>query len=73
MDDDQIIEGNANQVKHATEYYKSLLGLAPGNILPLNEDFWNNGQKVDLQDSEELIKPFIESEIKEALFQMEKK
>ena len=72
MDDDQIIEGNANQVKHATEYYKSLLGPAPGNILPLNEDFWNNGEKVDLQDSEELIKPFTESEIKEALFHMEK-
>ena len=43
------------------------------NILPLNKDFWNNGEKVDLQDSEELIKPFTELEIKEALFQMEKK
>ena len=67
-----IIEGATNLVNHATEFYKSLFGPAPGNVFPLSEDLWDPNEKVYEEDNTTLIKPFSESEIKNALFQMEK-
>ena len=72
LDGDNLIEGDSNLVKHATDFYKTLFGPAPGNMLPLNGDLWDNGEKVDVLDNEELTKHFSEEEIKNALFQMEK-
>jgi len=72
LDGDNLIEGDSNLVKHAIDFYKTLFGPAPGNMLPLNGDLWDNGEKVDVLDNEELTKHFSEEEIKNALFQMEK-
>jgi len=50
-----------------------LFGPAPGNAFPLDPNLWENDEKVTEEENEELIKPFSEAEVKEALFQMEKK
>jgi len=49
-----------------------LFGPAPGNAFPLDPNLWENDEKVTEEENEELIKPFSEAEVKEALFQMEK-
>lgn len=71
VDGNDRIEGESNLINHATDFYKNLFGPAPGNALPLNEDLWEHNEKVTEDDNVELIKPFSEIEIKEALFQME--
>jgi len=57
---------------HATQYYKQLFGPAPGNILPIDPNLWLDDEKVTKEDNLLLTQPFSESEIKYALFQMEK-
>ena len=71
-DGDNIIEGDSDLITHATEYYRNLFGPASGNTFPLNENLWKCDEKVSKTDNFELKKPFSESEIKDALFQMEK-
>ena len=71
LDGDKTIEDDSNLIKHATEFYKSLFGPAPGNALPLNDNLWNTHEKVNCLENDELTRPFSESEIKSALFQME--
>ena len=72
-DGDNIIEGDSDLITHATEYYRNLFGPASGNTFPLNENLWKCDEKVSKTDNFELTKPFSESEIKDALFQMKKK
>lgn len=71
-DGDTVIEGDENLLKHATEYYKMLFGPAPGNAFALDPSLWREDQKVTLEENDALVRPFSESEIKDALFQMEK-
>ena len=66
------IEGDSNLIKHATNLYKNLFGPAHGNTFPLNEELWEHNENVFDEDNADLIKPFSELEIKEALFQMER-
>jgi hypothetical protein len=56
----------------ATEYYKSLFGPGVGNVYEIYPHLWEEEEKVSIEENEELIKPFLEEEIKAALFQMEK-
>ena len=69
---DSTIEGVSNLVNHATEFYKSLFGPAQGNAFPLSEDLWDANERVTEEDNIMLTKPFSETEIKAALFQMER-
>ena len=62
--DNGIIEGDENLIKHATDYYKMLFGPAPGNAFPLDPNMWENDEKVTEEENEELIKPFSEAEVK---------
>ena len=57
-DGEQIIGGDENLIKHGTDYYKELFGLAE--------------EKVNMAENEELTKAFSEEEVKETLYQMEK-
>jgi hypothetical protein len=66
------IEGEDNLLKHATDYYKCLFGHVAGSDITLHSDLWEDGEKVSDSDNDEITKPFSESEIKEALVQMEK-
>lgn len=69
--DGEVIEGDDNLVKHASEYYSELFGPVPQNNIQLDSSLWNNSYMVSESDNQNLCLPFSEAEIKEALFQME--
>jgi hypothetical protein len=71
-DGDTCVSGNADLVRLATEYYKSLFGPGVGNVFEIDSNLWKEYEKVSNVENEELIKPFLEEEITMALFQMEK-
>ena len=66
------IEGDENLLKHASEYYSERFGPVPQYDIHLDPSIWNNSLKLFETDNEMLCQPFFESEIKVALFQMEK-
>jgi mannosylglycoprotein endo-beta-mannosidase len=66
------IKGDENLLKHATEYYKNLFGQGTRNAITLDPDLSEDWEKVSDPDNDEITKPFSETEIKEALDQMEK-
>lgn len=69
--DGEIIEGEENILKHATEYYTELFGPVPSNNIKLDPTIWDNVENVSKLDNIVLCQPFSEEEIKMALFQME--
>ena len=69
---DKNIEGDAELLAHATEFYKNLFGPELGNTFPLDLALWDDGEKVSEAENDILCQPFSEDEIKIALFQMEK-
>lgn len=64
--------GGENSVEHATKYYTELFGPARGNLFQIDDDIWDNLDKLDEIDNQKICKQFSEDEIKKALFQMEK-
>jgi hypothetical protein len=60
-----------NFLKHATEYYRGLFRDTQGNAFQLDEDLWEEGEKMSNDDNHDIARPFSELEIKNALFQME--
>jgi hypothetical protein len=68
----QMIEGDENILKHATEYYTDLFGPPIEYDVQMDSDIWTNIPRVSDSDNEILCKPFSEQEIKNALDQMEK-
>ena len=68
---DDIIMGTLDLLNHATNFYKELFGPAQGNMFPLSNNLWHEGEVLNDEDNEWLNRPFSESEIKSALFQME--
>jgi hypothetical protein len=70
-DNDSVIEGGENLLKHETTYYKELFGPVIGNAFPLDPKLWKESEKVTSEDNHILTKPFSEEEVKQALFQME--
>jgi hypothetical protein len=71
-DGDSYVSGNADLATLATDYYRSLFGPGVGNMFEVDSNLWSEEEKVTDLENEELIRPFSENEIKEALFQMEK-
>lgn len=67
---DMVIEGNKNLLKYATDFYKELFGPAPGNLCGIDSNMW--GEKENLSDIDNfiLLRPFSDTEIKNALFSM---
>jgi hypothetical protein len=70
--DGSIIEGDENLLKHATEYYSNLFGPDVEHNIRMDRNVWHELEQVSDQENEFLWWPFSESEVKEALFQMEK-
>jgi hypothetical protein len=66
------ILGDENLLNHATEYYKGIFGPGTGDMMDLDANLWPDNQKVTAIENEELITPFTEIEIKNALFQVER-
>jgi hypothetical protein len=71
-DGDSYVSGNADLTTLATNYYRSLFGPGVGNVFEVDSNLWSEEEKVTVVENEELIKPFLEDEIKVALFQMKK-
>jgi hypothetical protein len=69
---DRTISGDAQLVKHATEYYKNLFGPGEGNNFEIDSSLWGEDELVTEHENSMLTQPFQEEEIKEALFKMEK-
>jgi hypothetical protein len=69
-DGDVNIEGAGNLLTHATDFYKSLFGPTPGNLIDIDENMWEEHEKLSREYNEELCKPFSLEEIKNALFEM---
>lgn len=67
-----IIEGDENLLSHATEYYANLFGLEVEHNIHIDTNLWAELAKVTDHDNSLLCSPFSETEIKEALFSMEK-
>ena len=72
-DGDEIIEGDENLLRHATEYYTNLFGPEEDHRIHIDQSLWNEIEQVSDLDNENLCRHFTEQEIKDALFQMKKK
>jgi hypothetical protein len=57
-------------VNHATSFYKSLFGPAPGNLIDIDVNIWEDNEKLSEEDNLDLCRPFSMEEIKKALFEM---
>jgi hypothetical protein len=51
-----------------TEYYKGLFGPRAGNMFDIDPNLWQNEENVTTSENDSLIRPFLENEIKVALF-----
>jgi hypothetical protein len=70
--DGNIIKGDENLLKQATDYYTNLFGLGEDHEIHIDNNLWAELDQVSEEDNRLLCEPFSESEIKLALFQMEK-
>jgi hypothetical protein len=71
--DGQLIEGDENLLKRASEYYTNIFGPPIEYEIQMDPEIWENIPRVSQEDNELLCKPFTEKEIKDALDQIEKK
>jgi hypothetical protein len=69
---ENTIEGDENLLAHATEYYSELFGPAPKFNIQINESLWEGAIRLSESDNDQLCRPFSETEIWNALSQMEK-
>jgi hypothetical protein len=67
-----MIEGDENLLSHATKYYSDLFGPGVDHNIHMDQSLWANLETVSESDNEDLCKPFSKSEIKDALFQMDR-
>jgi mannosylglycoprotein endo-beta-mannosidase len=70
--DDIRIQGTANLLTHATEYYKMLFGPGEGNLMQLADSVWSVQEKLSDEDNMKLNEPFSEEEIQAAVNSMVK-
>jgi hypothetical protein len=71
--DGNIIEGDENLLKHATDYYSDLFGPGEDHNIHIDSNLWNEIEQVTKEENIMLCEDFFEAEIKNALFQMGKK
>jgi hypothetical protein len=70
--DDIHIQGTADLLTHATEYYKMLFGPGEGNLMQLADSVWSVQEKLSDEDNIKLNEPFSEEEIQAAISSMVK-
>jgi hypothetical protein len=70
--DDIHIQGTADLLTHATEYYKMLFGPGEGNLMQLADSVWSRQEKLSVEDNMVLNEPFSEEEIQAAINSMVK-
>jgi hypothetical protein len=65
------IEGDEHLKQHITKYYKGLFGPSEANTVTRDETQIGDIPQVSEQENEYLVAPFLETEVKEVVFQME--
>jgi hypothetical protein len=60
-------EDNEGMIKHATEFYKKLFGKEPKENIELDENFWDDDEKVTQEENLILEAELTEEEIKRAI------
>jgi hypothetical protein len=65
---EEWIEENDEMLKHAVSFYKTLFGKEEESGVSLNEDFWEQNEKVSEEENNMLEAPFSEAEVKEVVF-----
>lgn len=70
--DGAVIEDEDELLKHATSYYSDLFGPSSNVNIQLNDNLWEDATHLSETDNEQLCRPFSETEIWNALSQMEK-
>jgi hypothetical protein len=65
--DGVVYEDNEGMIKHATQFYKKLFGEEPKENLSLDDEFWEDGEKVTQEENLALEVEFTEEEIKRAI------
>jgi len=65
------IDTQADLQKYITEFYKKLFGEPEDSLLSLDEEEHHDFQRVSNVENSILTAPFLEKEVKEAIFQME--
>lgn len=68
--DEGEVSGTDNLLKHASNYYKGLFNNDNKCNLFLRQDIWNTTQKLNMDEIEDLERPFTEAEIENAVDQM---
>jgi hypothetical protein len=53
-DGDVNIEGTDNLVNHATSFYKNLFGPTPGNLIDIDENMWDDSERLSEEDNLDL-------------------
>jgi mannosylglycoprotein endo-beta-mannosidase len=71
-DGENTIQGTPALMEHATEFYKKLFGPVADSGVRLNDNIWDESEKLDETDRNLLNAPFTEEEIHQAISQMEK-
>jgi hypothetical protein len=71
-DGDNIIQGTPALMKHATVFYKKLFGPVLDSGVRLNDNIWDESEKLDEAGREYLNSPFTEEEIHQVIDQMER-
>jgi hypothetical protein len=69
--EDKIIEGDIALKKHITSYYKELFGPQIPSSFSLDESRVDDIVQVSQEENNWLVQPFIEDQVREAIFQME--
>ncbi|XP_066365111.1 uncharacterized protein [Miscanthus floridulus] len=67
--DDGVLEENKDMLEHAMLFYNSLFGFEENLGVKLGDDFWEEGDRVTIQENELLEAPFFEEEIRLAVFE----
>ena len=70
--DDEIIEGDENILKTASDYYKTLFGPSDSTVCKMDPLCWSPEEKVSQEESELVDSKFSEEEIKNVVFSIEK-
>jgi hypothetical protein len=63
VEDGVEISDNKGMVDHAMRFYNTLFGEEPRQNIKLNIDFWQDGDKVQIDENESLEADFSEEEV----------
>jgi hypothetical protein len=70
-DGDNVIQGTADMLNHATAFYKNLFGPATDSGIGLNSQIWSDDEKISAEEKDILDRVFSEEEIKNTIDHME--